>query len=233
MMKNTFITLLLLCSLYGNEQELKFPFPPIIHKAKNISNFVPQGWIIRDSVMTDFNSDQLKDFAIVIQTKKPYLFNDTDCFSDQPFYPKILIIAFQNSDKTYILSITTTKLFGTCNWGVQGADPFQKLELRKNSLGITFLTGGTNRNWFSFYFKFIKNDWYTIGADAYQYWAGHTDGKDAFFNQSINLLTGDKETYYEDENKNRNSYKKTKFKVKPLIKLSDFDDYSFIPFDEY
>lgn len=211
-------------------QSLNYKFPALPTQGKNISAFTPRYWTVRDSTCCDFNKDGLEDMAIVLQTKQPVPLSDTTGFSTQPFYPKILAIALQQPCGSFQLSCSETKLFGTCNWGVQGQDPFQKLSQRRNTLGITFMTGGTMRNTLTYYFKFQDTDWMLIGAESYQYWAGHTDDKEAFYNEVLNLVTGVREASFEDGNHKRTSYKKTIFKKQPLIRLSEFSQDSNIPF---
>lgn len=220
-MKNILVIILTLSAIFCFSQIDNYKFPKIKSTAKNKSDFIPVDWTIRDSVSGDFNKDNLKDIAVVIQTKKPLLFEDKTCFSTEPFYPKILIILLRQTDKTLLLSTTNTKLFDNCNWGVQGSDPFEKIEVRRNTLGIQFMTGGTSRNYITYYFRFQNNDWYLIGADSFQFWAGHTEGKDAFYNEKINYVTGEKEMYNEDQNGKKNGCKKTKIQQTPLIKLKN------------
>lgn len=207
-------------------------FPNISVSGKVPLDFVPIGWKIRDSLSIDFNNDKLIDFAFVIQTEQPLKFEDTECFSTQPFYPKILLVLKRQKDKSLLLTTTATKLFGNCNWGVEGQDPFNKLVLRKNTLGIIFLTGGTTRNWLSYYFRFQNEDWFLIGAESYQYWAGHTNDAEAYYNQKINFSTNFIEKYSEDPNHKQYNYKKEAIEKKALIKLTEFDDNSEIPFGE-
>lgn len=231
-MKRVLIITLTVFSTYCFSQVDYYKFPKIALTGQYKSDFIPSGWTIRDTVVGDFNKYSLKDIAVVIETEQPLVFEDTTCFSSHPYHPKMLIVLLRQSNKTLQLSAKATKLFGNCNWGVQGFDPFDKITERRNTLGITFLTGGTSRNQLSYYFRFQNNDWYLIGAESFQYWAGHTDGKDAYYNERINLVTGEKETYNEDHKGNRNSYKKTTFEKKSLIKMTDLDDNSAIPFDE-
>jgi hypothetical protein len=155
---------------------------------------------------------------------------DTTCFSAEPYFPKMLIVLLRQPDKTFKLSTLAIKLFGNCNWGVQGKDPYDGIVNRNGTLDIKFLTGGTQRNSLSYYFRYQDHDWYLIGAESYLYWVGHTDSEDAFYNEKINLVTGIRESYNEDEKgKKRSNYEKKTFEKKRLVKLSQFtDDYSVL-----
>ena len=219
-------------SIICNGQESIFLIPEIPKNGKSITEFIPANWNIRDSLSGDFNKDNLRDVAVVIQSKQPLTSIDTVCFSNDPFYPKALIILLRQQDKSLQLSKRATKIFGDCNWGIQGSDPFDRIEERRNTIGLIFMTGGTTRNQLSYYFRFQNNDWYLIGAESFQYWAGHTDGPGSFYSEEINFLTSEKVKYNADEKGNKSEYKKTAIGRKPLIKLSDFSNETIIPFDE-
>ena len=229
-MNRIFAIILTLIFNHCFSQVDNFNYPKIESTGKTFRDFIPTNWRLRDSVSGDFNKDNLKDVVLVVETKKPFIFEDKDCFSTEPFFPKMLIVCFKNPNESYRLSTTSNKLFGSCNWGIQGGDPFDNISERRNTFGITFLTGGTARNFLTYYFRFQNNDWYLIGAESLQYWAGHTDGKDAFYNEKINLITGVKEIYHEDQKGKRNGYKTVNIGKKSLAKLADFTDDSTIIF---
>lgn len=230
--------LILFTGLFGftfticNGQGSLFLLPKISESGKTIAEFIPVNWNIHDSLLGDFNSDKLIDVALVIQSKQPLALKDTVCFSDEPFYPKALIILFRQQDKSLQLSTTATRIFGDCNWGVQGSDPFDRIEKRRNTIGLIFMTGGTTRNQLSYYFRFQNNDWYLIGAESFQYWAGHTDGPGSFYSEEINFLLNEKVKYDADDKGNKSGYKTVFIEKKQLIKLGDFSNETIIPFDE-
>lgn len=232
-MKSALIFIFLLFSGHCFSQITNYEFPQIKEQGYNKESFIPIGWQIRDSAIGDYNKDGLLDIAIVIETEKPLSFEDTTCFSTEPFYPKILLVYFRQKDNILYLSTSATKLFGNCNWGVQSLDPFVRIEERRNTLGIEFLTGGTERDGLSYYFRYQNNDWYLIGAESCQYWAGHLIGKVAFYIQAINFVTGVKEDYDIDEHHKKISSRKSAIAKRKLIKLSSFDENTLIPFNEY
>ena len=58
----------------------------------------------------------------------------------EKFYPKVLVVAFKSNSGLFNLSLNTDKIFGKCNWGLQGGDPFTAIGKRKNTLKIEFFT---------------------------------------------------------------------------------------------
>ncbi|XZF14457.1 hypothetical protein ACTHGU_21955 [Chitinophagaceae bacterium MMS25-I14] len=196
------------------------PYPQISTSGKNIRSFIPAGWEIRDSVLGDFNRDGVNDAALVIQQIKPTP-EDKDCFSSgEAFHLKMLLILFGHQSG-YALSVKATKMFGKCNWGVQGLDPYSNLSVRRNILCISFLTGGTERDVISYYARYKDNDWYVIGANSYSYWAGHPETGD--YTIDVNLVTGIQERYETTEKGKRKDYKK-KAVPKMVLKLTDLSD---------
>ena len=216
------------CETYSQIDNFKFPQIELI--GKSFQDFVPTNWKIKDSISGDFNKDTLQDIILIVESNKTIVTNKNECFSTEPFYPKMIIICFRKKDGTFYLSRTANKLFGKCNWGIQGEDPYEKTLKRRNTFGVKFLTGGTTRNYLTYYFRFQDNDWYLIGSESYQYWANHTEEKKSFYNESINLIKGLRETFNEDKKGNRTDYKIVKFSKKPLLKLVEFDENSFLPF---
>ena len=132
-------------------QSEKFVFPIISKRGNTLNDFVPSKWKIRDTVSCDFNKDNYKDLAIVIETIDSVKTPDS-CFSREPHYAKMLLIVFKQPDGSYRLSETATKFFGECNWGIQEQDAYERIFIRNNTLGIDFLTGGTLRILISYFF---------------------------------------------------------------------------------
>lgn len=205
--------------------------PGIPKSGQSLKDFVPANWKIRDTISYDFNKDGLKDYAVVIESVRPVeIKHDTVCFSDEPFYPKLLFILLKKEDNTLILSSSNSKMFGQCNWGVQGEDPYVGISIHNNTLGVVFLTGGTERNEISYFFKYQNKDWYLTGASSFQYWAGHQGS----YKVDINLVTGIKESYGQSGigKGKRDGYKKTVLTKKAPIKMNAFDDNYKLPLND-
>jgi hypothetical protein len=233
--------ILLHSALFSQTEAVPFKFPSIRTEGVKIADFIPTDWELRkdiynsstiDSVNCDFNVDGLMDIAFVIQTIKPVEINDTICFSREKYHPKVLVILFRQNDNSFKLVCYNYKLFGECNWGVRGSDPFRMLLVRRNTLGLSLETGGTNRDYFTYYFQFKKNDWFLIGAEESQWHPPDIDS----YEVNVNYLTNEREEYSlsggtEVGTGKRSDYKKTFIKQMPLIKLSEFENDSDIQLD--
>jgi hypothetical protein len=165
--------------------------------------------------------------VLVIERKDSLSFEDTTCFSDQPFYPRMLITVFRLAEDNFKTSAVATKIFGNCNWGIQATDPYEELSKRGTTFSIVFSDGGTLRNIRTHYFRYQNGDWYLIGASELIYWAGHPG---TYF-EDLNLVSGIKHIIERDEPRGKDiSGKKCFFKPEPLIKLADFTPETVLPF---
>lgn len=153
-------------------------------------HFPPVGWKIIGTCSTDFNKDNIIDKAYVIQEEKETISKEDYCH-DEPFHQKELIITFGQADGTTKTILKTSKIFGKCNWGIQSTDAFDGIDKRKNTLKLSFTTGGTLRSSLAYYFRFQDNDWYLIGYDEMTY---QIPSEDKYIKE-INYLTGKKNTY--------------------------------------
>lgn len=200
-----------------------------------ITDLIPKSYIIIDSAQTDFNNDGLLDFALVVRAKDSIILKtDTVCFGDSVYYPKQIMIFFAERNKQYKLSITTSEIFGACNWGIQGSDPFRKIGVKKNCLTISLMTGGTLRCELLYTVRFQNNDWYIIGATSNVYQVPYSD----LYVTDIDLITGNSDHYVLRERKSsynkrvkpnlailyrhkKFDYKRIKIPLKPLLKIND------------
>ncbi len=186
-------------------------------KATNWKAFIPTNMELMDSVSCDFDKDKVDDIAFVLKSKKPViLVNDTICFGDSIYFPKKLIVLLNKKLKGYEKVIETSTIFGTCNWGIQGSDPYLGLIKRKNSLGINFATGGTLRTSYTYYFRLEEKDFKLIGAFSDEYQVPNPTG----YITDVNLLSGVKETYEEN---GRRDYRKENIEKKQSIRLATFE----------
>ncbi len=147
-------------------------FPIIVARSTILADFVPLGWTTLSKVRHDFNKDGMVDYAFILQSKDSIL----DSISDNYFNSRVLVIVFQNSDKSFEKSVQTNIFFGKGNWGVQSSDPFDKISVDKDRLRISFLTGGTTRAYLTYFFLFKDNDWILSRYDSeiYEWWDTHS-----------------------------------------------------------
>ncbi len=166
-MRNILNILILFFTLNCFGQDSNFVYPTINTSADKIENFIPKGWDILSKVRHDFNSDKLLDYAIVFQSQ------DTIKDSIEGDYsPRLLLIVFQNADKTFKKSLQTNKFFGIGNWGIQSSDPFEKMETDNRYLKLSFSLGGTLRAYETYFFQFKNNEWILskYSSASYEWW---------------------------------------------------------------
>lgn len=180
--------------------------------------FPPKGWKIVGSCSTDFNNDKIVDKAYVIQEDKETVSKDNKIIGTEPFYKKELIIKFGLNDGGYKTNYKTSKIFGEWNWGIQGTNPFDEIGKRKNTLKLSFTTGGTLRSSLSYYFRYQDRDWFLIGYDEMTYQVPY---EDEYFKE-INYLTGMKKSYEIINGKSSQS-KILNIGKSRLLKLSEID----------
>jgi hypothetical protein len=221
---------LLLCCFSAStsfSQIKNFIFPSIPQSGKSINDFIPIRWKLKDTVSGDFNLDKQKNLVMVIECKDSLSFEDTTCFSNEPFYPRMLIIVNKQKGEDYKISVVATKMFGICNWGIQGTDPYVGLSKRGNTFVVEFSDGGTLRNVWTYYFMFQNGDWFLIGASELTYWTGHPG---AYF-EDLNLTSGEKHVIDKNNPRGKDiSYAKFSFKPEPLVKLTELNPDTALPF---
>lgn len=132
----------IICQFNSVLSQKKIPVFP--EYSKTIDQLIPFGWMIDNSISGDFNNDSLIDIAIVSSVRdrsSGYILN------------RYLIIALKISDDKFQLNLTSNKIFGNNEWGLQGNDPFDELNYADNKLNVKFFTGGTLH--FSYIYSFI------------------------------------------------------------------------------
>lgn len=226
-MKNKILFLILsgLAIACSNKQSEKIKSENKLYKSKSSDlinenkkeQFPPIGWKIIGSCSTDFNGDDIIDNAYVIQEKKETISKEEECMNE-PFNRKELIIKFGQKNGTEIMNFKSTKVFGECNWGIQGTDAFDEIGIRKKTLKLSFSTGGTLRTSMSYYFRYQDNDWFLIGYEETSYQVPSDDQ----YIREINYLTG-KQDQYEIINGKSSQHEISKIEKRELIKLRDLD----------
>ncbi|MEO9021186.1 MAG: hypothetical protein ABI237_14305 [Ginsengibacter sp.] len=221
-MKKILIFILSLVPVICFPQINQFQYPEIKKEGKNITDFVPKGWTIMDEVSGEFNLDKLNDIALIIKSNKVLNADSTDPGSG--FAPKILMILFKQPDKTWKLSCVATKIFDTTQAGVQNCHPYKGIKAMHDTLTITFATGGTVVDNTTYYFRFQNNDWCLVGKYMKEDDMQKSMGVYLVSYESVNFISGKVESGKYDPDTKRNKYDEKEIKVKPLIKLSEFDN---------
>lgn len=159
----TFILLLVFCLSNGQD----FSYPSINSKAQKLIDFVPDGWIIIDSVNGDLNNDRLADAVLVIQHKDSVtLIKSEDTVFTQP---RILLILFKNnSDKRFHLIEKSNTFILTHDNSIMD-DPYQGIKIYKGVLKIDFHLFYNRGGWYttgsSYKFRYNNKEFQLIGAD--------------------------------------------------------------------
>jgi hypothetical protein len=182
-----------------------------------VEKFPPAGWKIVGSCSTDFNNDNIIDKAYVIQENKETISKEDECMGE-PFHKKELIIKFGLKNGAYTTNYKTSKVFGKCNWGIQGTDAFDGIGKRKSTLKLSFSTGGTLRSSLSYYFRYQDNDWFLIGYEEMTY---QVPSEDKYIKE-INYLTGKKDVY-EIINGESSQHEISNIGKSGLLKLNELD----------
>jgi len=190
-----------------------------------LEHLVPDGWNIILEAEGDLNDDDLSDLAAVIQK---------DDGSGEKAVPRSLMIAFQNKEGKYILSVTSDKAISPFE-GDWMKDDFDGLSVDDD--GSLFVYFAQSR-WGNFYkFHYQDGGWYLIRAQL----------------ASCNFVTGEMrtDTYDLSANKMERYYgplgdnfistfadmgfveeeKTFDLKKVPLLSLDDFDESAYDPSD--
>ena len=197
-------TLLLFVSLLfsGASFAQQNHYPVIVSGGEGVSDFVPAGWQIIDSVAYgDLNKDGLKDAAFVIQFKDTltewmYNFETQKYDIEEQSTPRILVILFQHKDGWFHLAAQNNDFILRFDEGGAFGEPFNGLEIKNGALSISFY-GGSRERWGAKYiFRFQDNDWFLIGATSEVRDANLGDSEYSDYNFSTKKMKQTSERYY-------------------------------------
>jgi hypothetical protein len=183
----TFIVLLTFGHLFGQN----FTYPIIKKKGTSVNDFVPVGWIIRDSVMGDLNNDKLIDIVLILQHVDTVTLTRTedDITDTVKTQPRILAVLFRDSsDKVFHLKEQSNSFILTHD-DIYADDPYQSVVIEKGILKIDFYWYPTSGNWFnthSYKFRYQEKKFYLIGGDYEEANKATHD----YSKYSYNFLTG-------------------------------------------
>lgn len=164
-----------------------FIYPEIKITGGSILDFIPPGWILRDSTSGDLNKDGIADVAIILQHQDSVLVlnNYGDTVLTQP---RILLILFQNHDHTFSL-VEQSNSFILTHDNPNMDDPYQRLLIKKAVLEIQFQlfyhTGSWEVKTLTYKFRYQQKQLVLIGTE---YYSLHRSSHD-FEACSYNFLT--------------------------------------------
>lgn len=153
-------------SLEDVESEIDLPgkAPKLSESGRQISDFVPEGWILMDSAELDFNEDGNVDYVGILEKE------DVGQEEEWRWYPRILFAIRSHGTEGFRLDFQEANLIRTRDEGGVYGDPYNGLTAE----GVSFTThsyGGSAWRWSEDYTYTYKNGtWYlTASEDTYGY----------------------------------------------------------------
>lgn len=131
-----------------------------------LSDFIPEGWELLDSVELDFNEDQQIDYVGVLE-----LIENADKEALEPsFYPRILFAIACDAPGQYTLDFQDENLIRSKSEGGVFGDPYEPLTAENNSFS-THAYGGSAWRWSErFTYTYKEGNWYlTASEESYGY----------------------------------------------------------------
>ena len=204
---------------------------------QQITDFIPKGYKLFEKISGDLNKDGLEDCVLIIKAtrKDGFVKNSFDKVVDRNRRGIIILFTEKNG---YKLASKNYNCFSSENEdGGNYFSPELWVEERKGNLYLRYCHG--RYGYWEYCFRYQGSDFMLIGFEA-----SHDRGPVVLFKTSINFLTG---IVYDDENINADKYdadsdddseidevfKRTvvKLKKKPLMKLSEIEDFDELRFE--
>ena len=204
---------------------------------QQITDFIPKGYKLFEKISGDLNKDGLEDCVLIIKAtrKDGFIKNSFDKVVDRN---RRGIIVLFSEEKGYKVAVKNYNCFSSENedGGVYFA-PYLSIDIRNSKLFVHYAHG--RYGYWEYCFRYQDSDFMLIGYEA-----SHDRGPVVLFKTSINFLTG---IEYDDENINAYNFnadsdddseidevfKRTvvKLKKKPLMKLSEIEDFDELRFE--
>jgi len=193
-------------------------------KRKELTEFLPAGYVIFDKVYGDLNKDGLEDCIVIIKgIDKNNIVKDE--YRGELDRNRRGIIVLFNKKESYELAVKNYDCFSSENedGGVYFA-PELSVEIKKGNLYIHY--GHGRYGYWDYTFRFQNSDFELIGYDSSDNFGPITNAQ-----TSINFLTKKKlhrvNTNQNAETDGEEIFKETwtKIKVDKLIKLSEVKDF--------
>lgn len=196
---------------------------------KELSNFVPKGFVIYERISGDLNKDGVADCVLIIKgTDKSKIIKDQ--YSKEADRNRRGIVILFNRNNHYELATKNYDCFSSENedGGVYIA-PELFIDINKGNLSIQF--GHGRYGYWGFSFRFQNSDFELIGYDS-----SENNGPIVNRETSVNFLSKKKKI---KENINENPakegdevFKETweKIQVDKLVKLSEIKDFDELDF---
>ena len=204
---------------------------------QRITDFIPKGYKLFEKISGDLNKDGIEDCVLIIKATRK------DGF-ERDYEGKLIdrnrrgIIVLFSEEKGYKVAVKNYNCFSSENEdGGNYFSPELWVEERKGNLYLRYCHG--RYGYWEYCFRYQNSDFMLIGYEV-----SHDRGPVVLFKTSINFLTG---IVYDDENINADKFdadsdddseidevfKRTvvKLKKKPLMKLSEIEDFDELRFE--
>ncbi len=142
------------------ENDNLFKYPIIERVKKNLTEFIPTGWVILDSVSFDYNNDSLLDYVVIIETIENVKYNKMwgSVEMEMDDKPRILFI-LKGTKNGFSLGCQANELILTSGQGGMMGDPYQGISVSGNKICTSFW-GGSRDKWnLSHCFIYQNNNW--------------------------------------------------------------------------
>ena len=204
---------------------------------QQITDFIPKGYKLFEKISGDLNKDGLEDCVLIIKATRK------DGF-ERDYEGKLIdrnrrgIIVLFSEEKGYKVAVKNYNCFSSENEdGGNYFSPELGVIIKDSKLYLHYYHG--RYGYWEYCFRYQNPDFMLIGYEA-----SHDRGPVVLFKMSINFLTG---IEYDDENINAYNFnadsdddseidevfKRTvvKLKKKPLMKLSEIEDFDELRFE--
>lgn len=136
--------------------------PQLPETGSQITDFVPEGWELWDSVELDFNEDGIPDYVGVLQA---VLADEDKDQTFQPEYPRILFAAASDGTAGYCLDFQDGNVVRTRDEGGVFGDPYLPLTAERTSFTI-HTYGGSAWRWSEDYtYTYREGDWWLASSE--------------------------------------------------------------------
>lgn len=168
-----------------------FSYPTIQQKGTSLRDFVPAGWIARDSATGDLNKDFLHDYAVVLQHRDSVSLvkKDGDMEEVVVTQPRMLLLLFRNPADGSLTLVEQSRSFILNHDNPDMDDPYAGLNIRNGVLEIKFHLFYNMGSWYvnsaTYKFRYQQGQFVLIGADN---WSFHRASHNAEA-YSYNFLT--------------------------------------------
>jgi hypothetical protein len=183
-MKKAMTFMVWLVTVFAHAQNYRLPV--IKPQGNSYKDFIPKGWILRDTAAGDINADSFKDVVFVLQKRDSIETTDDDGY-EVKILPRILVVAFGDRHGKFLIKDMNKRMLIHDNFPPSFGDSFQSISITAGILTIGFFYDYINGNFYgyTYRFRFQHGELELIGADVHYVTRWNMD----FLNYSYNFST--------------------------------------------